>query len=853
LAQVGLAALCPEYAPPLNGISFASVAKRGEKQMAAAAPAAAAPAVQAECSDEDNETPEEPKRFQRPRRGGIIAEPYVQGYYKEPFWNKHEKWDLKLREVMRTRSILAHVTDSDITKLIRSMSTHIYYSGDCIAHQGEDGDYLFVVLEGQVDSYYDVLGGAKSGQRPHQNERELKEQELKDRVHSTKHTPGIVVDEIACIWRLPRPVSHYARGEQVIIAKLDRQDYVNLVVRSKISTWWSRQDRLVKVPLLEMMEPEQIAKLVDVMTTRKYLPGQDVVRQSDFGDEFFILASGSAKAWAKIGDDVQEFARFSGGDLFGELALLRNAKRAATVTILTRSECLVLGRKQFERVLGPMSILQNTHYLTDPRKLIGEFYKGGDDRGSLGSLKMLGKEVDPAKKTEWFVVYRPTSRDAIAKMLSGNAVGKGLNVKGKSSKQGVLSGYVPFSQISNNNHRSMIEKSPKGARTKLYFRSKAAREEALKKLLTVMNSLEAREYPIENRKIDMLEDFAPKVFGLNLPEPVLHETYLMRMDLSPVMGWETGRRSEPAFMDMNLHAIRDASVPQVVLYQFDESDPMNPRGLLIAYAEDLVKPVVSDFDTFTIASRGMTYDPVPEDQQKIVCWMLEHAEAILKAPDHNPWGVRWLEVLKKEGEKGFHPKFPKYGFGDPTSYRLIGDVVTETKDCGAIRHGAECFNYYFPQELDDEYLVVWEGFPDKPWAYKTEKTMREFLLERMKDGYSFPLNPVWPCRDKGWWDVWEASLQVTSAHNMASWYNKKLGVVDIMNRIHASCPTGFIQSADVAEAAKKKEEKPAEKSTSKEKSAAAAPLAPAPSGSSQNNAPAGAKKGGFFGKLFGKK
>jgi len=803
-------------------------------------------------SDEENETFEEPKRYQRPHGKGIIAEPYVQGYYKEPFWNKHEKWDIKLREVLRNKPIMGHISEVDLGKLIRSMSTHIYYAGDCIAHQGEDGDYLFVVLEGQVDSYYDVLGGQKSTQRPHQNERELKEQELKDRLHNARNGLGAVVDEIACIWRLPRPVSHYARGEQVIIAKLARQDFVNIVVRSKISTWWSRQDRLVKVPLLEMMEPEQIAKLVDVMTTRRYEPNQNIVKQGDFGDEFFILSNGSAKVWAKIGDDEQEFVRFYGGELFGELALLNNAKRAATVTTLTRTECLVLGRKQFERVLGPMSILQNTQYLTDPRKLIGEFYKPGDLRGSLGTLKIMGKEPDPSQqKTQWFAVYRPTSRDAIAKMLSGSAVGKGLNVKGKSSKQGVLSGYVPFSQVSDNKHKPMIEKSPKGARTKLYYRSKPAREEALKKLNTVMNGLDARN--VENRKIDMLEDFAPKVFGIELPEPVLHEAYLMMPDLSPVMGWESGRRSEPAFMDMNLHAIRDASEPKVVLFQFDEADPMNPRGLLIAYAEDLVKPVVSDFDTFTVASKGMNYEPVPEDQQKIVCWMLEQAEAVLKTPDHNPWTVRWLEVLKKEGEKGFHPKFPKYGFGDPTSYRLIGDIVTETKDCGAIRHGAECFNYYFPQELDDEYLVVWDGFPDKPWAYKTEKTMREFLLERLDDNYCFPLNPVWPVRDKGWWEVWEKNLKVTPKNNLDAWYNKKLGVTDLMNRIRASCPEGFIQSADLAEKAAPKKEKPAEKPA--EKKAAGGSAAPAAATAAGQGAPSneeGGKKGGFFSKMFKK-
>lgn len=38
---------------------------------------------------------------------------------------------------------------------------------------------------------------------------------------------------------------------------------------------------------------------------------------------------------------------------------------------------------------------------------------------------------------------------------------------------------------------------------------------------------------------------------------------------------------------------------RVVLYQYDQENSMNPHGLLIAYAEDFVKPVVSDFDTFT--------------------------------------------------------------------------------------------------------------------------------------------------------------------------------------------------------------------------------------------------------------
>merc|ERR1711957_1111482 len=108
---------------------------------------------------------------------------------------------------------------------------------------------------------------------------------------------------------------------------------------------------------------------------------------------------------------------------------------------------------------------------------------------------------------------------------------------------------------------------------------------------------------IDNQRIDDLKDYeSMNAFGLDMPEPLLREAYLMQPDLSPVMGWETGRRSEPAFMDMNLHTLRASGEPLVVLYQNDESDSMNPRGLLIAYAEKYVKPVVSDFDTFLVAS-----------------------------------------------------------------------------------------------------------------------------------------------------------------------------------------------------------------------------------------------------------
>ena len=90
-------------------------------------------------------------------------------------------------------------------------------------------------------------------------------------------------------------------------------------------------------------------------------------------------------------------------------------------------------------------------------------------------------------ETKWFAVYRPTSRDAIAKMLSGRAVGKGLNVKGKSAKKNRLSGFVPFLQISQNKHKDDIEDSPPDSRIMIFYTTETARKTALSELQPLLS------------------------------------------------------------------------------------------------------------------------------------------------------------------------------------------------------------------------------------------------------------------------------------------------------------------------------------------------------------------------------
>eukprot|EP00587_Corethron_hystrix_P015640 CAMPEP_0113316266 /NCGR_PEP_ID=MMETSP0010_2-20120614/11607_1 /TAXON_ID=216773 ORGANISM="Corethron hystrix, Strain 308" /NCGR_SAMPLE_ID=MMETSP0010_2 /ASSEMBLY_ACC=CAM_ASM_000155 /LENGTH=51 /DNA_ID=CAMNT_0000172941 /DNA_START=789 /DNA_END=944 /DNA_ORIENTATION=- /assembly_acc=CAM_ASM_000155 len=48
---------------------------------------------------------------------------------------------------------------------------------------------------------------------------------------------------------------------------------------------------------------------------------------------------------------------------------------------------------------------------------------------------------------------------------------------------------------------------------------------------------------------------------------------------------------------------------------------------------------------------------------------------------------------------------PTYGFGDPKSYAIMESTVgCMMAGIGTVQHGPECFNYQFPQELENEFF-----------------------------------------------------------------------------------------------------------------------------------------------------
>eukprot|EP00537_Pseudo-nitzschia_pungens_P001862 CAMPEP_0172372236 /NCGR_PEP_ID=MMETSP1060-20121228/46616_1 /TAXON_ID=37318 /ORGANISM="Pseudo-nitzschia pungens, Strain cf. cingulata" /LENGTH=984 /DNA_ID=CAMNT_0013098141 /DNA_START=655 /DNA_END=3609 /DNA_ORIENTATION=- len=541
--------------------------------------------------------------------------------------------------------------------------------------------------------------------------------------------------------------------------------------------------------------------------------------------------------------------------------------------------------------------------------------------------------------TSILTVWRPCSNDAMRKMMEGTGVGKGLDIKGKSAKKGILSAYVPFMQIFENEQKKEIQPITVGAEMRIYYKDEKLRDYVMSVLQKFLdegppqkrkkkkkkpmsrkdkNQGEAidaceekndycKENPVDSESIDKapkddkidnpddltgspsdtndddcedeeeeewdsvdsdrvpdhknpnspryvptklkkLKKFA-KVgyFGIECSQRLFWYATIEDADISRKgTGTETGRPSLPGFQDGNLKTLKVAQSqvpkpkPMPVVLQHksledvqkdnearnnngdndDEGHPLDgsldPRFLVLAYEEQgTIKPVVSDFDGFLLGWRREALwfgCNLPRYQEELMMWCVDRIEEILDDQKENPtnrdtWTQRWLDVLKKSAAEGFHIDTPEYGFGDPKSTSIMEHAAKKLISTGAVRHGCECFNYRFPQELDDMFLLISDTLKPVPWKYVNEKDLQAILSQKIAEGFMFPLNPKWILSDIGWKKIYDDLMKSDALYADLSkdvWYPPYNGIRQKIEDIHKRHPNGFQRCTDPVKTSKDK-------------------------------------------------
>jgi CRP-like cAMP-binding protein len=114
----------------------------------------------------------------------------------------------------------------------------------------------------------------------------------------------------------------------------------------------NKLDFLSHVPLFEGLERRQLQRLANRFVDRSYGPNETIVTQGRGGEGLFTVVSGKAEAIREKDDGTQVVVNnFGPTDFFGEIALLNEGPRTASVIAREDTECLVLTRSDFISVM----------------------------------------------------------------------------------------------------------------------------------------------------------------------------------------------------------------------------------------------------------------------------------------------------------------------------------------------------------------------------------------------------------------------------------------------------------------------------------------------------------------------
>lgn len=108
---------------------------------------------------------------------------------------------------------------------------------------------------------------------------------------------------------------------------------------------------LKRVPLFSDLAPAELKQVASITEEQLFHDEEVLAEQDEPGDELYIIVSGEVRVLVKKGDGMAELARRSSGQYVGEMAVISQAPRMASLVATGEVRTLCIGHKQFEVVL----------------------------------------------------------------------------------------------------------------------------------------------------------------------------------------------------------------------------------------------------------------------------------------------------------------------------------------------------------------------------------------------------------------------------------------------------------------------------------------------------------------------
>jgi cAMP-dependent protein kinase regulator len=270
-------------------------------------------------------------------RTSVSAEAYGDWNKKKEFTPpRHPKSDEqrgRIKEVLGRNFLFATLGEAEATIILDAVEENIIQKGERVIKQGENGDFMYVIESGALECLI-----------------------LKDGSEVVVKTceAGDAFGELALLYNAPRAASVQAK-DRCVCWKLDRETFNHIVKAAAEKKRSKYMDFFKEVPLLNAVDAYGRSQVADALKPKEVTKGTEIIKQGDHGQEFFIIEEGTCKAVKKMDGAEDKELFLKAGDYFGELALLNNEPRAASVFAESdKVQLLALDRKAFNRLLGPL-------------------------------------------------------------------------------------------------------------------------------------------------------------------------------------------------------------------------------------------------------------------------------------------------------------------------------------------------------------------------------------------------------------------------------------------------------------------------------------------------------------------
>ena len=238
----------------------------------------------------------------------------------------YSKADIDVKTIRSALSKIPFINELDkelLNQIPALFETNKFNKGNCIVKKGETLNFMFIVDQGKVIA----------GQKVIQDGEFFAENSLLQSINSQNDCQ---VD-----------------SETSTIFKLNNQIFNCFVKKFYIEKRNNYTNKLKEVLIIGGLTNQERVKLSDKIIEIKYKSGDEVFKQNDIGNEFYIIKKGSCIAIQKIDNESDKIVKvYKKGEYFGESALISNFKRRATVIAQEYLELFVVERSTFNKFFG---------------------------------------------------------------------------------------------------------------------------------------------------------------------------------------------------------------------------------------------------------------------------------------------------------------------------------------------------------------------------------------------------------------------------------------------------------------------------------------------------------------------